>query len=79
MCRRHDRRHLSRHHGPAWTEGEVTMTDIAWAVSGVGFSMFVMGCWLGQELWKINKTLERIADSLDEIGEARAEGGADDD
>jgi hypothetical protein len=51
----------------------------AWAISGVGFSMFVTGCLLGQELWKINKTLERIAHSIDVIEEARAEGGADDD
>jgi hypothetical protein len=41
--------------------------------------MFVMGCWLGQGLWKINRTLERIADSLDEIGESKAEGEPDDD
>jgi hypothetical protein len=37
------------------------MTDITWVVFGVGFGMFAMGCWLGQELWKINRTLRRIA------------------
>ncbi len=37
------------------------MTDITWAVFGVGLSVFVMGCWLGQELWKMNRTLKRIA------------------
>lgn len=39
----------------------MNMTDMTWVVFGVGFSMFVMGCWLGQELWKINRTLKRIA------------------
>jgi len=51
------------------------MTDIIWAVSGLGLTMFIMGCWFGQELWKINRTLERIAEHLAE----NAEGERDDD
>ncbi len=33
------------------------MTDIA----SVALVVLVMGCWLGQELWRINRTLRRIA------------------
>ncbi len=50
------------------------MTDIVWAVYGLSAIVFVVACGVGHELWKMNGTLERIADRLDE----NAEGERDD-
>ncbi len=33
----------------------------------------LLGCGLGHELWKINETLKRIADTLTEMSEERQE------
>lgn len=35
-----------------------------WSVVGIFFLVLVLGCGLGHELWKINETLERIANIL---------------
>jgi len=49
------------------------MTDQDWWRLGFPALLFLLACWLGQELWKISRALTSIAKSLRKISKGRKE------